>query len=97
MILYAKMFGSKSLNYKNLTENVNNIIQTDISNTNSIENTSYDSIDTYEDKAELDMSNIGNNEYNEYNEYNEDNIYKVISRDDDEGDQDYYNQAVDDE
>ena len=89
MLLYVKMNVLKKLNYANLAENVEKIFEDDTINMN-------DSIDNYEEKAELSNDYIpGEYDNDDLNEFRE--IGNVISReDDDEGDQDYNRIAVDD-
>ena len=95
MLLYIQMRVLKKIDYSNLAENVDKLFED--------ENTRlYDNLDTYEENPVLDTNTIGDNNdidgiNNNYKEDNENIGYNIISRDDDEGDQDYEAQAVDDD
>ena len=98
MLLYIQMRVFKKIDYSNLAENVDKLFEDE----NAIV---YNTIDTYEDNTELDTDNIngvgasgdvyGESDGNDYNIGN--NIGNIVSRDDDEGEQDYDAQAVDED
>ena len=95
MLLYIQMRVLKKIDYSNLAENVDKLFEDE----NPI---IYDNLDTYEENPVLDTDTIGDNNdidgiNNNYKEDNENIAYNIISRDDDEGDQDYEAQAVDDD
>jgi hypothetical protein len=90
-LLYIEMHILKKIDYSNISDYVDNMISDDTTHNG-------DSVDYYDEKPELDNDNNDNNN----NDNNDDNFYKkqemgnVISREDDDGDQDYGNLAVDD-
>ena len=102
MLLYIQMRVFKKIDYSNLAENVDKLFEDENEGI-------YDNLDTYDDNdnAELDKDTVhgdggqddmndggdGNKKYKEDN----DNIGYIVSRDDDEGDQDYDAQAVDED
>ena len=95
MLLFINMRVFKKINYANIAEHVDNLFENENAEI-------YDNIDTYDENVVLDTDAIGDNEdidgiNNNYNEDNENMVYNIISRDDDEGDQDYEGQAVDDD
>ena len=99
MLLYVQMRVFKKVNYSNFAENVDKIFEDENADM-------YDNIDTYDENAELDTDNNipGKNDGDaddgdirkKYKEDDE-NIGYIVSRDDDEGDQDYDAQAVDED
>ena len=97
MLLYAQMKAYKKINYSNIAENVEKLFDNDINDMYIKNEHSGDSIDTYDETPELNEEYVpGDNDNDNYNnEY--DQMGQVISRDDDEGDQDYDMIAVDDD
>jgi len=90
MLLYMQMNVLKKINYANLSENLDKLFEDDVEGLG-------DSVDNYEDKAELDNEYIPN-KYDNDEVYDNQQMSTVISReDDDEGNQDYNNLAVDDD
>ena len=93
MLLYIQMRVLKKINYGNLAENVEQLFQDDTINT-------YDSVDTYDEKAVLnvDPNSSGDDKYKDRDDDDIGNDFgRVISRDDDDGEQDYDTLAVDDD
>ena len=98
MLLYVQMRVFKKVNYSNFAENVDKIFEDEHADM-------YDNIDTYDENAELDTDNRaghidGDGDDGDIRKkYKEDdeNIGYIVSRDNDEGDQDYDAQAVDED
>ena len=90
MLLYMQMNVLKKINYGNLSENLDKLFEDDAEGLG-------DSVDNYEEKAELDNEYVPS-KYDNDEVYDNQQMSKVISReDDDEGNQDYNNLAVDDD
>jgi hypothetical protein len=96
MLLYAQMNAFKKINYSNIAENVEKLFDNDMNDIYVKNENSGDSVDTYDENPDLNEEYVPG-EYDNDNYYENEQMGQVISRDDDEGDQDYNMIAVDDD
>ena len=100
MLLYIQMRVLKKIDYSNLAENVDKLFEDDTIGVD-------DTVDSYDENAELDIANQDvaggdiygddGNKKNKEDDNDNNNIGNIVSRDDDEGEQDYDAQAVDED